>query len=110
MRVTYVPLLAEMQRLYSQLLAQEGWVCRKSGIRWPAWDEADRKTTQDVLRECTNCDDMPTLIECLFGDEPAATLGYAGRGLTPWAGLRLAAEGPVAGASCPSASSRDTET
>jgi hypothetical protein len=33
---------------------------------------------------------MRTVIECLFGDTAARSLGFTARGLSPWTGLALA--------------------
>jgi hypothetical protein len=43
-----------------------------------------------VLVPYLDAADKRTVMECLFGDEPCATLGFAPRGLSPWAGLALA--------------------
>lgn len=87
-------------RTLQELLAQEGWVLCRAGSDLPPLDAQAQEWTRTVVAECAACDDPPTLIECLCGDELAATLGYAGQGLAPWAGLRWA-QGEARGALTP---------
>lgn len=74
------------------LLDQEAWVMAKSGTVLPELDPESAAITRDVItaHRDVSVDDMATTIECLFGDEAAQTLGYAGKCLEHWAGLRLA--------------------
>jgi hypothetical protein len=74
------------------LLEQEAWVMAKSGTILPELDVESAAITREVIAAHRDVpvDDMPTTIECLFGDEAAQTLGYAGKCLEPWAGLRWA--------------------
>jgi hypothetical protein len=72
------------------MLAQEGEVMARAGCTGPILAEADLDATRAILEPFLNDDDKRTVIECMFGDEPASTLGFTPRGLQPWAGLALA--------------------
>lgn len=77
-------------RTLRDLLAQEGYVMSAAGCSKPALDEDEIAYTRAVLSPLLDADDKRTIIECLFGDDAARTLGFTPRGLNPWAGLALA--------------------
>lgn len=77
-------------RTLRERLAQEGDVLAMAGCGLPAIDEGELRHTREVLASFLDAEDMPTTIECLFGDSAASSLGYTPRGLAPWAGLALA--------------------
>ncbi|MBM4002311.1 MAG: hypothetical protein FJ295_03355 [Planctomycetes bacterium] len=89
---TYYVVKHGTARTLGEILRQDGWVLRKADYEFPRLDPASRTRTCEVLELCADCDDVGTLIECLFGAEAAATLGYSGWGLAPWAGVSLATE------------------
>jgi len=72
------------------MLAQEGEVMACAGCTEPVLSEADLDATRAILEPFLDDDDKRIVIECMFGDEPASTLGFTPRGLRPWAGLALA--------------------
>jgi hypothetical protein len=73
-----------------EILAQEGQVMVRAGCAEPALDAEDIEYTREVLAPYLDAADKRTIMECLFGDGPGATLGFTPRGLSPWAGLALA--------------------
>jgi hypothetical protein len=77
-------------RTLRDMLAQEGSVMAAAGCAGPVLDAEDLAYTREVLATCLDNDDMPTSIECLFGDGAARSLGFIPRGLSPWAGLAVA--------------------
>jgi hypothetical protein len=77
-------------RTLRDMLAQEGQVMALAGCSGPTLDAEDIAYTREVLIPYLDADDIPTCIECLFGDAAARTLGFTPRGLSPWAGLALA--------------------
>jgi hypothetical protein len=77
-------------RTLSEMLAQEGQVMALSGCSGPTLDAEDIAYTREVLTPFLEADDLPTCMECLFGDAAARALGYTPQGLSPWAGLALA--------------------
>jgi hypothetical protein len=77
-------------RTLRDMLVQEGQVMAMAGCTAPALDPDDIAYTREVLVPYLDADDMRTCIECLFGDEAGRSLGFAPRGLSPWAGLALA--------------------
>lgn len=79
-----------LARTLRDKMAQEGRVMAAAGCTGPTLDAEDLAYTREVLAEFLDADDMRTAIECLFGDAAGATLGFAPRGLSPWAGLALA--------------------
>jgi hypothetical protein len=72
------------------VMAQEGQVMTWAGCDGPVLDPEDIAYTREVLVPSLDATDKRTVMECLFGDGPCATLGFAPRGLSPWAGLALA--------------------
>jgi len=56
----------------------------------PTLDPEDVEYTREVLVPYLDATDKRTIMECLFGDGPGATLGFTPRGLSPWAGLAVA--------------------
>lgn len=79
-------------RSLGDLMVQEGLVMTRSGCEGPTLDDEEIAYTREVLAPslATTTDDRRTCIECLFGDAAARSLGFAPRGLGPWAGLALA--------------------
>jgi hypothetical protein len=77
-------------RTLRELMAQEGRVMALAGCTRPALDPEDLEYSRWVLGPLLDATDMPTAIECLFGDAAGRTLGFTPRGLSPWAGLALA--------------------
>jgi hypothetical protein len=80
-------------RTLGEMLTQESYVMRSAGSTSPRLDEDDLSYTREVLREYTSATDHATLIAALFGDAAARDLGYQPLGLSPRAGLALAAAG-----------------
>lgn len=72
------------------ILTQEGHVMAQAGCLGPTLDADDIEYTREVLVPDLDATDKRTVMECLFGDGPGATLGFTPRGLSPWAGLALA--------------------
>ena len=72
------------------VMAQEGQVMAWAGCEGPTLDPEDIEYTREVLVPYLDATDTRTVMECLFGDEPCSTLGFAPRGLSPWAGLAVA--------------------
>jgi hypothetical protein len=72
------------------MLVQEGQVMAAAECAGPALDPDDLAYTREVLAPFLDTEDKRTAMECLFGDAPGRTLGFAPRGLSPWAGLALA--------------------
>jgi hypothetical protein len=66
---------------------------RSAGSTTPRLEDEDLAYTREVLREYTGATDRATLIAALFGDAAARELGYEPLGLSPRAGLALAAAG-----------------
>jgi hypothetical protein len=79
-----------LARTLREKLAQEGHVLAAAGCTAPTLDADDLAYTREVLIPYLDADDMPTAIECLFGDVAGSTLGFTPRGLSPSAGLALA--------------------
>jgi len=79
-----------LARTVRDKMAQEGYVLAAAGCATPTLDADDLAYTREVLVPYLDADDMRTAIECLFGDAAGSTLGFAPRGLSPWAGLALA--------------------
>ncbi|MFO0964862.1 MAG: hypothetical protein U0793_04635 [Gemmataceae bacterium] len=77
-------------RTLRDMLAQEGHVLAAAGCAGPRLDAEEIAYTREVLAPYLDAEDMRTAIECLFGDTPAATLGFTPHGLSPWAGVALA--------------------
>jgi hypothetical protein len=77
-------------RTLREMLVQEGHVLAMAGCTEPKLDEEDIAYTREVIAPHLDATDMPTCIECLFGDAASRTLGFTPRGLSPWAGLALA--------------------
>lgn len=88
-RVAYVQRHG-VARTLRDLLAQEGAVMARAGCTGPVLADDEVEYTRTVLAPFLDAEDMRTSIECLFGDEAAASLGFTPRGLSPWAGLALA--------------------
>jgi hypothetical protein len=72
------------------MLTQEGDVLARAGCSGPVLDAAELAATRAILQPLLDAVDKRTVIECMFGDEPASTLGFTPRGLRPWAGIALA--------------------
>jgi hypothetical protein len=77
-------------RTLRDMLAQEGHVMTMASCEGPVLDDEDIDYTREVLRPYMDAIDKRTMIECLFGDPAGATLGFAPRGLSHWAGVALA--------------------
>jgi hypothetical protein len=77
-------------RSLRELLIQEGDVLARAGCTGPVLDADDLDYTRAVLAPVLDVGDKRTVIECLFGDEAARSLGFTPRGLSRWAGLALA--------------------
>jgi hypothetical protein len=75
----------------ASLLQQEGWVSFMAETLFTPLNADDHAWTKAIVEDLGGQSDTATLIEVLFGDEAASTLGYSGRGLVPFAGLRFAA-------------------
>ena len=73
------------------MLAQERYAMRGAGSTTPTLDEDDLAYTSEVLGEYMSATDRATIIAALFGDPAARDLGYRPLGLSPRAGLALAA-------------------
>ncbi len=80
-------------RTLGEMLAQESYAMRSAGATTPVLDEEDIAYTREVLREYVLATDRATLVAALFGDGAARGLGYEPLGLSPRAGLALAASG-----------------
>jgi len=80
-------------RTLGEMLAQESDVMRSAGSTSPRLEDDDLSYTREVLREYMSATDRATLIAALFGDAAARDLGYQPLGLSPRAGLALAAAG-----------------
>jgi hypothetical protein len=80
-------------RTLADMLTQEGYVMRSAGSTVPLLDDDDLLYTREVLREYASATDRATVIAALFGDAAARDLGYQPLGLSPRAGLALAAAG-----------------
>ena len=74
-----------------QLIAQEAQAMAPAGVTPPALPREDLAYTQAVLADYQTHTDMPTLMAALYGDCAAHALGYPPLGLSPYAGLALAA-------------------
>ena len=77
-------------RTLRDVMAQEGRVLALAGCTTPALDAEDLEYTRRVLEPFLDATDMRTMIECLFGDAAARTLGFSPMGLSHRAGLALA--------------------
>lgn len=71
-------------------LAQEGDVLLRAGFDGPVLEADELSFTREVIGKRLDASDMQTLVECLFGDVAARSLGFQPHGLEPWAGLALA--------------------
>jgi hypothetical protein len=91
-RVAYVQRHGAARTL-GEMLAQERYAMRGAGSTTPTLDEDDLAYTSDVLREYMSATDRATIIAALFGDPAARDLGYRPLGLSPRAGLAVAAAG-----------------
>jgi hypothetical protein len=91
-RVVYVQRHG-LSRTLREMLAQESYAMRNAGSTTPTLDEDDLAYTREVLREYMSATDRATVIAALFGDAAARDLGYRPLGLSPRAGLALAAAG-----------------
>lgn len=80
-------------RSLGEMLAQESYAMRGAGSTTPALEADDLAYTRDVLRDYLSRSDRATVIAALFGDAAARDLGYTPLGLSPRAGLALAAAG-----------------
>jgi hypothetical protein len=80
-------------RALGEMLAQESYAMRSAGSTSPRLEDEDIAYTREVLREYMGATDRATLIAALFGDAAARDLGYEPLGLSPRAGLALAAAG-----------------
>ena len=80
-------------RTLGEMLAQESYAMRGAGSTVPRLENDDLSYTRVVLREYMGATDRATLIAALFGDAAARELGYEPLGLSPRAGLALAAAG-----------------
>jgi hypothetical protein len=85
------------------LLKQEGEVMAAAGCIGPTLDPDDLEYTREVLVPFLDATDKRTIVECLFGDGPGATLGFTPKGLSPWAGLALARHDALEASACTSA-------
>ncbi len=88
-RIAWIGRLGEAKTL-AEMMAQEGHALRCSGAAPPALDARELARTRDVIAPCLARGDMPTAVAALFGDEAAASLGFATLGLGRDAGLSLA--------------------
>ena len=77
-------------RTLRQIMIQEGEVMKRAGCTSPILEPDDLEYTRKVLAPFLDADDMRTVIECLFGDPAARSLGFTPRGLSHWAGIALA--------------------
>lgn len=77
-------------RTLADRMAQEGWVMAQAGCVEPILGDDEVSGTRRLLADLLEADDMPTAVECLFGDVAAHSLGFTPRGLAPRAGLALA--------------------
>jgi hypothetical protein len=77
-------------RTLLEKMAQEGTIMAQAGCRTPALDAEDLAYTREVITPFLDTEDMPTAIECLYGDAAGRTLGFTPRGLSPRAGLAVA--------------------
>jgi hypothetical protein len=73
-----------------ELLVQEGRAMARAGCTGPVLDDDDLAYTREVIRPFLDAGDKRTVVECLFGDAAARSLGFTPRGLSPRAGLALA--------------------
>jgi hypothetical protein len=80
-------------RTLGDMLAQESYAIRAAGSLTPRLEADDVAYTREVLAEYASNTDRATLIAALFGDGAARDLGYPPLGLSPRAGLALAAAG-----------------
>jgi hypothetical protein len=80
-------------RTLSEMLAQETYAIRNSGASDPHLEDDDLDYTRTVLAEYMSATDRATVMAALFGDAAARDLGYPPLGLSPRAGLALAAAG-----------------
>jgi hypothetical protein len=80
-------------RTLGDMLAQESYAIRAAGSMTPGLEADDVAYTREVLAEYASCTDRATVIAALFGDGAARDLGYPPLGLSPRAGLALAAAG-----------------
>lgn len=77
-------------RTLGEMLAQEGYAMRHTGVSLPRLESEDLEYTRAVLAPYLTHKDQPTAIAALFGDAAASQLGYSLIGLSPRAGLALA--------------------
>jgi hypothetical protein len=73
-----------------EILTQEEYIQRKSGLTYKKWSAEDLEYTHSVIAPHLESDKMPVVVAALFGDAGAAALGYSPLGLEANAGLQLA--------------------
>lgn len=79
-----------MPKTLRELLRQEGTIRATAGCRQPVLERDDLEYSRITFEPFLNSTDLRTHIECLFGDEAGATLGFTPRGLSRNAGLAVA--------------------
>jgi len=73
-----------------QLMAQEGAAAAFARARGPELDAEELEYTRDVISPHLDSDAFPVIFACLYGDEPAVSVGYPPLGLSKRAGFALA--------------------
>lgn len=73
----------------SEMMAQEGMTQFVAGEQ-VALDEDELAYSREVIAPYLECEERPTQIACLYGDEAAAELGYEKMGLSQNAGFAVA--------------------
>ncbi len=96
-RIAWIQRHGEPRTLRS-MLEQEGAVQVAAGMHAPSLDRATLERTRAVVAPLLDRDDMPTCIAALFGDDAAASLGFATLGLPKDAGLELALDDALSSA------------
>jgi hypothetical protein len=76
-------------RTLRQMLAQERYCASCAGYCGPRMDADELDYTRQVMEPYLDCEDIPTVIACLFGDPAAESLGFRKFGLSHRAGLAL---------------------
>ena len=74
-----------------ECMQQSGLVATQAGSDAPMYDDDELHYTREVLAPFAQSTRPADVIPCLFGDRAAAELGYPPLGLSPRAGLALAA-------------------
>ena len=77
-------------RTLREMLAQEGRAMVAAGAARPTLAPDELNETREILRPHLDSADRAIIVACLFGDDAAVALGYAGQGLSANAGLALA--------------------